>query len=418
MSKPPAPRAPGYRFKDGKLMIFREDEVMLIQGWDQPSAARKSDAYWEPFIPEFRLVAPYRRAAKTAPKKVAEKPLPPSATGQLDFDLGGVDVAAKPTPAKPVIVTPSALNEQRRRAFDAFRFSLPKEVARVIEGFRSHQWNLITLLAHDKAVMDLATTNPVLAYAVADWFGDYPRSRLNFGGMPQCKLLKLLKLPDTPALVKLFRKIPPESIDRRLWQLLLTALRQPDGASSKLLAHVPAINLGVMELILTPHIRPALTPTLLEEVAADPKEKYRGAVAAMLRDTVAMKDELADERPLAAVTSVARLQDLHAKVSADFQKLETLRKPMARCPCRRSRASRAGSSGFKLRQSWWRKGGIRKTVSPLTPPAWWPGVVIFTRFSTRAAPPCASDVFPMATGASPNSKRHAIKTWTPPPASS
>ena len=32
MPSPTAPRAPGYRFKDGKLMIFHEDEVMLIQG--------------------------------------------------------------------------------------------------------------------------------------------------------------------------------------------------------------------------------------------------------------------------------------------------------------------------------------------------------------------------------------------------
>jgi hypothetical protein len=130
----------------------------------------------------------------------------------------------------------------------------------------------------------------------------------------------------------LFRKIPPESIDQRLWKLLLTGLRQPDGASSKLLAHVPAINLGVMELILTQHLRPALTPTLLEEVAADPKEKYRGTIAAMLRDTLAMRDELSDERPIAALTSVARLQDLHAKVSVDFQKLETLRKAHAALP--------------------------------------------------------------------------------------
>jgi hypothetical protein len=103
-------------------------------------------------------------------------------------------------------------------------------------------------------------------------------------------------------------------------------LRQPDGASSKLLAHVPAINLGVMELILTSHIRPGLTSNLLEEVAADPKEKYRGSVAAMIRDTVAMKDEIADDRPHAALTSVARLRELHANVLADFQKLEALRK--------------------------------------------------------------------------------------------
>ena len=138
--------------------------------------------------------------------------------------------------------------------------------------------------------------------------------------MPQRNLLKLLKLPDTAAQVKLFRKIPPESIDRRLWKALLTVMRRPDGVCSKLLAHVPTINLGVMELILTPHLRPALTPTLLEEVAADPKEKYRGAVAAMIRDTAAMKDELEDERPLPALTSVARLRDLHGEGFRGFPK--------------------------------------------------------------------------------------------------
>jgi hypothetical protein len=47
-----SPITPGYRFKDGKLMIFQADEVMLIQGWDKPSALRKSDMYWGPFIPE------------------------------------------------------------------------------------------------------------------------------------------------------------------------------------------------------------------------------------------------------------------------------------------------------------------------------------------------------------------------------
>ena len=152
------------------------------------------------------------------------------------------------------------------------------------------------------------------------------------GRMPQRELLKLLKLPDTAALVKLFRKIPPESVDRRLWQLLLTALRHPGGDSSKLLAHVPAINLGVMELILTPHIRRALTPRLLEEVAADKKEKYRGAVAAMLRDIVAMEDELRDDYRLPALTSVRRLKQLHAEVSEEFRKLETLRKVHGRLP--------------------------------------------------------------------------------------
>jgi len=219
----------------------------------------KADEYWEPFVPEFRLVAPYRRGAKASTKQAAKAAPAPVDSGQLDFGL----FDALPMEKKPTTPKSPPMAEQRKRAFDSFRFSLPKEVAKVLEGFRSHQWPLLILLAHDKRILDIATTNPVLAYAVADWFADYPRSRLDFGRMPQRDLLKLIKLPDSAALVKLFRKIPPESVDRRLWPLLLTAFRQPDGATSKLIAHVPTINLGVMELILTPHIHQALTATLL-----------------------------------------------------------------------------------------------------------------------------------------------------------
>jgi len=52
----------------------------------------------------------------------------------------------------------------------------------------------------------------------------------------------------------------------------------------------------------------------------------------MIREIVAMKDELADERPLGPLKSLDRVCDLHGKVSADFQKLETLRKVHAALP--------------------------------------------------------------------------------------
>jgi hypothetical protein len=52
MPSPDTPRTPGYRFKDGRLMIFSEDEVMLIRGWEEPSAVRKSDD--NPLFPALR----------------------------------------------------------------------------------------------------------------------------------------------------------------------------------------------------------------------------------------------------------------------------------------------------------------------------------------------------------------------------
>lgn len=324
------PRVPGYRFKDGRLMIFSEEEVMLIRGWEEPSAVCKGDDVWEPFVPEFRLVAPYRRVAKKSAKKAAD-PVPPPTGDQLSFDLFADAPPIAPA-AKPVIPKPTPLAEQRRKAFDSFRFSLPKEVAKVLEPFRSHQWPLLVLLAHDKRVLDLASANPVLAYAVADWYADYPRSQLDFGKMPQRDLLKLLRLPDSAAMVKLLRKIPPESVDRHHWPSVLAGLRHPEGAAAKWLSHVPSLNLGVMALIFQPGIRAAITPALLAETAADPKEKYRARTASLLDDIINMREQLADARPLPGMKSVEKILQLHAEVAEDFHKLERMRNDLGLLP--------------------------------------------------------------------------------------
>lgn len=109
-------RTPGYRFKNGKLMIFRKDEVMLIQGWDAPTAVCRGDDLWKPFVPEFRLVAPYRRSPKPASNKNDKTPPAPSLGSQLAFDLWDTAVSKKPAAPKP-----PPLAEQRKRAFDGFR---------------------------------------------------------------------------------------------------------------------------------------------------------------------------------------------------------------------------------------------------------------------------------------------------------
>jgi hypothetical protein len=316
----------------------------------------------------------------------------------MNFDLFE---AGSFSPKPPVRNKTPSLAEQRKRAFDSFRFSLPKEVARVLEGFRSHQWHLLTMLAYDKHGLDLAQTNPVLAYAVADWFADHPSTRRELGRMKQRELLALLKLPDTEALVKLMRKIPPESIDRRLWKPLLSVLRHPDGSCSKFLAHVPVINLGVMELILTRPICAALSPPLLSEVAADPKENYRASAAALFRDILAMKAELNDNRPLNAIPS------LHASVNGTMpyppSSANWRNSVPATAPCHLLPYPgwRGGSSRCAHNPNCWLRGGSKKTASPVTRPESLPANATSTRCSTRLAPHCPSVVNRTETGAFP-----------------
>src|ERR1700724_2776757 len=98
----PRDHSPGFRFKAGKLYLFTEDGVMLLQSWPVLSAMRKEPGMpWTEFTPKFRIVQPYRPRKKAAPSP------------QLELNLGVI----------PIRRTPDSLASQRRRAFDQFRFS-------------------------------------------------------------------------------------------------------------------------------------------------------------------------------------------------------------------------------------------------------------------------------------------------------
>src|ERR1700693_4913623 len=109
----PAESSPGFRFKEGKLYVFAEDSVMVLETWPVLRALRKpGEQRWEEFMPAFRVVQPYR------PRKVKASP-------QLELALG--PIATKPSE--------TSLAQQRKQAFDRFRFSLPKPVAARAEKF-------------------------------------------------------------------------------------------------------------------------------------------------------------------------------------------------------------------------------------------------------------------------------------------
>src|SRR5690349_648589 len=111
---------PGFRFKEGKLYIFTEAGVYLLEGWPALRAVQKKDGEpWKEFTPSFRVVRPYRR------KK--ERPSP-----QLELNLGLV--VSRPS---------GSVAAQRKRAFDAFRFSLPRPVAARVEKYQNHQWPVL-----------------------------------------------------------------------------------------------------------------------------------------------------------------------------------------------------------------------------------------------------------------------------------
>src|SRR4051794_20077965 len=121
--------ARGFLFKDRTLQISHwSGDVEFIESWPKLRARikRRQTTTSEPFEPLFQLVHPYRR------DRVSSKPAPP-----VQMEL------AFPTAKKPAAAP--TLDEQRKRAFDKFRLSLPNQVANAVERFRSHQWRLLRL---------------------------------------------------------------------------------------------------------------------------------------------------------------------------------------------------------------------------------------------------------------------------------
>ncbi len=305
------PTEPGFRFSDGKLRIFQGDAIIVIQAWPELEAVRKAaeSPRWEPFQPGFRLVKPYRPSK--AKKKSAATKSPAASQDQLSF--GFLDEVPKPEPT---------LAQQRKQAFDRFRFSLPKDVARAVEPFRSDQWPLLVMLRHDLASLDLALQNPALAYLLAKKLNadrDLIAS-LQCGTLRQREILGCLDFPDDNGAVSLFRKIDPASVNGDNWQGLLSLLRSFAGSTLRQrLGHLPVINTGVVEILLDESASGAAGNRLLQEVAEDRRESYRARVVHLVTNTLQMQDVLQARRPVTKFPDLERLEIVHREVSEAYR---------------------------------------------------------------------------------------------------
>ncbi|HIC68518.1 MAG TPA: hypothetical protein EYO90_03190 [Candidatus Latescibacteria bacterium] len=293
----------GFRFQDGRLHIFTPEASMLIRGWPNPHAVRKTqgEQTWWAFRPEFRLVYPYRRKPR------------PEERGPVQLALLG-----------PNALRPSFISG-KKPAFDAFRFSLPKMVARALLGFQRNQWRPLAMLhAWGGPAEDLFASNPALAFYLAhfrSFLPDLPVQEVprDIVKAKQRDITRWLGLPGSNTAVKILRKIPPESITTLRADDMRSMLQ--DSAAVRLLVHVPNINAGVLALVEWQRLRPAITATLLREVAADKRQKYTPHTATLLAHTLHLHREL---HPVASFPQFHSLTSL--QIRHDALVLEHLRR--------------------------------------------------------------------------------------------
>ena len=282
MTKNPGP---AYRFDDGVLDIADGMDRLRLRWKPEPVAERLMGRRLIPCWPEIRLLRP-----ETEPE-----------TGDPELD------------------------RQKSEAFSAFRDELPRDIAGVVEGFGSYQWPMLLLLHEQPRAMDMALSNPVLCYCLAnnDQFRNTDIAAAAFQAVShshgrQRDILKWLGFPGTEAMARLLRRIPKQSASPSILRCLRnTCLRSP--GTVKTLSHVNPVNEAVLELVVFARIRDLLTPKLLSEVSTRTCEPGEMAPADIILSGMAAYEEMGTPPGVRAFSSIAKILRFQEKADADYR---------------------------------------------------------------------------------------------------
>ncbi|MEM1442032.1 MAG: PcfJ domain-containing protein [Verrucomicrobiota bacterium] len=313
MPRSAQPDIPVDVFERGSLYLFKDATEMRLTAAPVPQAVRRSCGHgsWTSFLPEFRVVHPYRPKREPVRKK--------EPTDQLAFDFFEDTFE----PNRPRRLTPA---QQRKKAFAQFRFSMPKPYAKVLEPFKTHQWPLLVLLSHDPHSQELAQSNPALAFFLAlRMNGDVDLiESLKCCSMRQRDLMDVLGLPNSNRAVKLFRKISPASLNGDHWGSMLEVFRRELEHPKSPLHHLEVINTGVIEILAHPAASRAVGPNLLIEVGQDKAENHRGRIIHMITSTLEMQEDLREDGNGLAqrkhFTDLGRLRETHEEVTKRYRR--------------------------------------------------------------------------------------------------
>ena len=242
-------RRPVFRFSQGQLCITTAQEEMRLGTWPllEATRRRKGEAKWSRFVPAFRLLRPKHDL-------LAIEAGPAGVRGQ------GVD---------PLL--------EKHQAFRLFRQSLPPRLALAAERFPARQWAVLRMVQEREEAVELLEQNPALGFCTANLArfrtisGNHGRQAAELSRRPQREVLAWLGFPDEQAWVNIVRKLLPETVTVER----VLALREVAGDEdmAKRLAHVPAINTGVLELACQTRLLSLISPTLLAEIASAEEER-------------------------------------------------------------------------------------------------------------------------------------------------
>ena len=274
----------GFRFKEGKLFLFDNDSVCLIESWPSLKAMHKIGASgWQEFRPIFPLLSPI----------AVEPEFDPGFLPQESFQMA----------------------YQRRAAFRAFRSFIPDAMAKACEEIPGRQLTMLVLMQASPAAAELAQSNRALVFALSH--PHFFRERFStlqgaaiVAKRRQREIAAWLGFPETDSAVKTLSKLAGASIFKES----LRALRSSMGASNgqKILSHLPRINAGVLGFVADEELCGIVPMPLLMEVAENRDEDMQAQTAHVWEHCVTMARELGES--LRRPSSIQKLDEWHQEI--------------------------------------------------------------------------------------------------------
>jgi hypothetical protein len=286
---------PGFKFRDGKLIISTKEEVKIIHSWPDLKAIRKPTdrKAWSNFVPLFRLLRP---------KSLAD-----------DGDsLGSGNVRS--TALDPLF--------EKQLAVAHFRSSVPPEITKSVERFTNRQWMLLALCKRREQAGDLLEQNPALGFAVAQLQKFSPTrwqpmgDAVKISAVRQRDMLGWIGFPKTQAWAKILAKIPPEVVTLERLKSLRDVANIPETENQ--LQHLRSINGWVIDLVSERRFSGMVAPTLLSEIGESPDDTAPQEAFHLLEDMFNLAERLPRRPNQQRIRSLEALRSKHQEVVAEF----------------------------------------------------------------------------------------------------
>lgn len=202
--------------------------------------------------------------------------------------------------------------------FSIFLERIPAECRAAASRFSSRRWHLLGLFASDERFVELAGSNPGLAFALAcAWrfrrlrtTEKTPGPPAGLSGWKRRKIASWLGFPGTESAVRTLGGIEPQGLT--LPRLLRLRDRMDSGALASTLPRLDRIDAAVLGILAQPRLDAMASPDLLREIVVDPLGARHARMLERLRG---LSRALGEKEPDAPIRSVRRLEAVYRERS-------------------------------------------------------------------------------------------------------